>query len=69
MSWAAFIFLNNIQCKETEMYGFRSQKVMPNVEELKDLKDACVDLIGGITQWNKIQSCYTPGNILKCKLC
>ena len=51
------------------MYGFRSQKAMPNVEELKDFKDACVDLIGGITQWNKIQSCYTPGNILKCKLC
>ena len=43
------------------MYGFRSQKAMPNVEELKDFKDACVDLIGGITQWNKIQSCYTSG--------
>ena len=69
MSWAAFIFLNNIQCEEKETYGFRSQKPMPNVEELKDFKDACVDLIGEITQWNKIQSCYTPGNISKCKLC
>ena len=31
MSWAAFIFLNNIQCEEKETYGFRSQKPMPNV--------------------------------------
>ena len=29
MSWAAFIFLNNIQCEEKETYGFRSQKKMP----------------------------------------
>ena len=36
MSWAAFIFLNDIQCKEKETYGFRSQKKMPIVEELKD---------------------------------
>ena len=35
MSWAAFIFLNNIQCEEKETYGFRSQKPMPNVEELR----------------------------------
>ena len=52
MSWAAFIFLNNIQCEEKETYGFRSQKPMPNVEELKDFKDACVDLIGGI-KWRR----------------
>ena len=52
MSWAAFIFLNNIQCEEKETYGFRSQKPMPNVEELKDFKDACVDLIGGI-KWGR----------------
>ena len=48
MSWAAFIFLNNIQCEEKETYGFRSQKKMPIVDELKDFKDACVDLVGGI---------------------
>ena len=53
MSWAAFIFLNDIQCEDKETYGFRSQKPMPMVEELKDFKDACT------TQWNKIQSCYT----------
>ena len=52
MSWAAFIFLNYIQCEEKETYGFRSQKPMPNVEELKDFKDACVDLIGGI-KWRR----------------
>ena len=52
MSWAAFIFLNDIQCEDKETYGFRSQKPMPMVEELKDFKDAT-------TQWNKIQSCYT----------
>ena len=42
MSWAAFIFLNDIQCEDKETYGFRSQKPMPMVEELKDFKDACV---------------------------
>ena len=38
MSWAAFIFLNDIQCEEKETYGFRSQKKMPIVEELEDLQ-------------------------------
>ena len=52
MSWAAFIFLNDIQCEDKETYGFRSQKPMPMVEELKDFKDACVDLIGGI-KWRR----------------
>ena len=52
MSWAAFIFLNNIQCEEKETYGFRSQKKMPIVDELKDFKDACVDLVGGI-KWRR----------------
>ena len=37
MSWAAFIFLNDIQCEKKETYGFRSQKTMPMVEELKEL--------------------------------
>ena len=45
MSWAAFIFLNNIQCEEKETYGFRSQKKMPIVDELEDFKDALVDLV------------------------
>ena len=52
MSWAAFIFLNNIQCEEKETYGFRSQKKMPIVEELEDFKDALVDLVGGI-KWRR----------------
>ena len=52
MSWAAFIFLNDIQCEKKETYGFRSQKAMPVVEELKEFKDACVDLIGGI-KWRR----------------
>ena len=40
MSWAAFIFLNNIQCEEKETYGFRSKKKMPIVEELEDFKNS-----------------------------
>ena len=52
MSWAAFIFLNNIQCEEKETYGFRSKKKMPIVEELEDFKNACVDLVGGI-KWRR----------------
>ena len=52
MSWAAFIFLNNIQCEEKETYGFGSQKKMPIVDELEDFKDALVDLVGGI-KWRR----------------
>ena len=43
MSWAAFIFLNNIQCEEKETYGFRSQKKMPIVEELEDFIPSVAD--------------------------